>query len=112
MYSNLIQDDFMQGYASLNSYPKIINWTIEAPLVFGEMQITPSVLQRKETEDSSWVYLPSLKVSSALTSTSEDMYSEDPFLNDSDIALTSANSFEDAIDSILQKTNDLIDKYN
>ena len=107
----LTQDSFIQGYTDLDYFPKMVNWTTDSPLTFGDLQITATVLQRKREEGDDWEFIPSLKVSSATLSASDDMYGEDPYSEDADVLLEPERDFDDAIRSIVAEANAIVRKY-
>ena len=109
--SSLTQDDFLQGYTNLESYPKIVNWSTDQPLRYRDMQISVTILQRKEDGSRPWECIATLKPSSISLSTSDDAYGSDPYMEDSDVLLEPEYSFDDALDAVVDKANELIRKY-
>ena len=109
--SALTQDDFSQGYTNLESYPRIVNWSTDRPLQYKDMQISITILQRMEAEGRPWEFIATLKPSSISLSTSNDAYGSDPYMEDSDVLLAPEYSFDDALDAVVDKANELIRKY-
>lgn len=114
----ITQDDFIPQYVDIPkpgeentfSYPAIICWTTSAPIRYGILQASATVLQRRDSADDEWTFIPSLNVSCS-SETDDDNLDWNPFADDSVINLPSEKRFDFAIDAIYDKLDDIIYKY-
>lgn len=105
----LTQDNFIPGYSNANhdDFPKLVYWTLEAPIIYNGISINANILQRKMDEYSEWEYIPSIKMASQELGSGDSTYLMD--LDDADVEITlqEAFSFDDAINIIYQKVDDI-----
>lgn len=116
----LTQEDFVPVYMNIRknaesdtAWPKLVQWTTESPFIYEDMQITATILQRQMTYDSDWEFIVTIKPNDhTLSGDVENPYGHDRYVTEiGSVTLPTEWSFEDAIDAIYLKVDELVSTY-
>lgn len=119
MPARLTEEDFEPVYMDIHKnpdqpelWPKLVKWVPESPFVYGSMQISVTVTQRQMTPASDWEFIVMLKPNDKTLTTGDEAYASDRFAEEiGTVTLPTQWSFEDAIDAIYAKVEELVDDY-
>lgn len=111
----LTEEDFSPVYMDVrkhgaedSTWPKLALWALDSPLVYDNMQVMATVLQRQMEPYGEWEYLATVKPSDHTVSTNEeDLYGTDPYAEVGSITVAPAASFEECIQGIYESIEKL-----
>lgn len=117
--AHLTQEDFSPVYMDVrkhgaddSTWPKIVLWAMDSPLIYGNMQVMITVLQRQLVQYGDWTYVASIKPNDhTMATNTENLYGTDPFAEIGIISTDACTSFDGAIEGIyieLEKLQELL----
>lgn len=112
----ITEEDFSPVYmdvrkhgAAEDTWPKIVLWALDSPLVYGTMQVMVTVLQRQKIPYGEWEYIASVKPNDHTVSTDEERhYGLDPYAETGVVSVDPKSSFQECIEGIYESIDSLI----
>lgn len=104
----ITQEDFTPVYmdvrkhsAADDTWPKIVQWALPAPLQLGEVQVLITVLQRQHEPYGAWEFIASI-TPSTVSERKNAIYGEmDPYVESGGMTLPPMGSFDACIDAVM-----------
>lgn len=116
MSQRITEEDFIPVYVDVHkddadpyAWPKLVRWALEAPFLYKSCLVSASILERQLTPDSDWEYIVGMSV--AVSDKPDDLPENEEDDEDKGIiSLPSEWSFEDAIDAIYAKVDEVYER--
>ena len=101
----LTEEDFHPVYMNVrkhgaddSTWPKLVLWALDAPLVYGNMQVMVTVLQKQSEPYGEWSYTASVKPNDHTVSTDEEnLYGQDQYAEIGTIGVGPNASFAECL---------------
>ena len=114
--ARITQEDFAPVYMNVRKYsdadevyPKIVQWSLTSPLVYYDLQVMITILQRQMDPYDEWEYYAAIQAAEPTLAVHDDFYELDKYSDDGVINLDVTYSFDECIDEIYKALDMLID---